>query len=306
DGTSKIKQKIAPKSGSKNGRSPHFAYYPNSSHDGVGKEMTVTHKAYQEAISTLKIFCIETLDGEVIILEVEEAKLEYYINDEGQYYLVDILIVLKSTYPFYYFYKWEGILAIEIWVSHKTEQKKIEALNRKGIPTIECKISKKLLLNEDIQSDKEYLKNVQKVINRYSDIKFHLYGRFISDAKIDETSVWGEKYLEFKNYHNEKKRMELHFRKLEKQKLELEKKNKELISENYNLDLEIKNKHTVIEKLSKNKMEVEANKELLKICKIENENLIKKVSALNFELVKMKEYKDHPIKTFWKDKIRFK
>lgn len=34
--------------------------------------------------------------------------------------------------------------------------------------------------------------------------------------------------------------MELHFRKLEKQKLELEKKNKELISENYNLDLEIK------------------------------------------------------------------
>ncbi|EDN7524139.1 hypothetical protein GPZ15_15400, partial [Listeria monocytogenes] len=99
-----------------------------------------------------------------------------------------------------------------------------EALNRKGIPTIECKISKKLLLNEDIQS----------------------------------------------------------------------------------VDLEIKNKHTVIEKLSKNKMEVEANKELLKICKIENENLIKKVSALNFELVKMKEYKDHPIKTFWKDKIRFK
>ncbi|HGQ6679663.1 TPA: hypothetical protein ACL046_002953, partial [Listeria monocytogenes] len=55
-----------------------------------------------------------------------------------------------------------------------------------------------------------------------------------------------------------------------------------------------------------NKMEVEANKELLKICKIENGNLIKKVSALNFELVKMKEYKDHPIKTFWKDKIRFK
>lgn len=76
--------------------------------------------------------------------------------------------------------------------------------------------------------------------------------------------------------------MELHFRKLEKQKLELEKKNKELISENYNLDLEIKNKHTVIEKLSKNKMEVEANKELLKICKIENENLIKKSVSIEF------------------------
>lgn len=76
--------------------------------------------------------------------------------------------------------------------------------------------------------------------------------------------------------------MELHFRKLEKQKLELEKKNKELISENYNLDLEIKNKHTVIEKLSKNKMEVEANKELLKICKIENGNLIKKSVSIEF------------------------
>lgn len=86
----------------------------------------------------------------------------------------------------------------------------------------------------------------------------------------------------------------------------MEKKNKELISENYNLDLEIKNKYIVIEKLSKNKMEVEVNKELLKICKIENENLIKKVLVLNFELVKMKEYKDYLIKIFWKDKIWFK
>lgn len=306
DGTSKIKQKMTPKRGSKNGRCPHFAYYPNSSHDGVGKDMTVTHKAYQEGISKLKKFCIETLDGELIIIEIEDSKLEYYINDEGQYYLIDVFLNLKSTFPFYYFYKWRGILAVEIWVSHKTEFKKSGALKRKGIPAIECKISKKLSLNENIRNDSEYMDNIQKVINRYSNTKFHLYGNFISDVTPNKMTEWSEKYLELKKYHNEKRRMEIHIDKLKIQKEKLEVRNTTLVKSNSMLDLEIENKKSIIEDINNEIGEIKNNNVLLESYRSENKKLVVKNIKLNSELEKLQMYKDHPIKSLLKSKISFK
>ncbi|MGL4695733.1 hypothetical protein [Enterococcus larvae] len=306
DGTTKIKQKMTPKRGSKNGRRPHFAYYPNSSHDGIGKDMTVTHKAYQEGISELKKFCIETPEGEAVIVEVEKSELEYYINDGNRYYLIDIFLKLKSTYPFYYFYKWKGTLAIEIWVSHKTELKKIGALRRKGVPAIECKITKKLSLNENIQNYSEYMNNVQKVINRYSNVNFHLYGKFISNAIHDDITEWSEKYLEFKNYHEEKRRMEIHLDKLKLKIEELGEVNKSLTNENLIIDAEIRNKKSIITDVNDKIKKIETNRSEIESYDYRTKKLEEENAALISKLEELQNYKDHPIKSTLKAKFGFK
>ena len=60
-------------------------------------------------------------------------------------YRVDLYFSVERTEPKEYLYKWGGVLAIEVEVTHKTETQKTNHLLEMEIPVFEIKLSKKIL-----------------------------------------------------------------------------------------------------------------------------------------------------------------
>ncbi|SBO17632.1 hypothetical protein [Carnobacterium divergens] len=80
------------------------------------------------------------------------------------------------------YYKWNGILAIEIFVTHKVEDFKKYDLEKKEIPIIEVEIKKKYRINENANQAEIYAYK-SMITNMF---KKKIFGKLISDPSNKE------------------------------------------------------------------------------------------------------------------------
>lgn len=147
---SNIALPIFPKINSKGKGTAYYSYYNESPSElrirntefMTGSDMTLTHQLFTQIFANLEEFDITFYANgkwQVVQLYVKSGTAEHYIRDPetGHYYFTDVYLELEGTYPYHYFYEWNGHLALEVKVSHGVNKVKKEDLNRLGIPVFE-------------------------------------------------------------------------------------------------------------------------------------------------------------------------
>lgn len=121
-----------------------FTNRKSHSMGGVG----IPHQLVQNEIYKLKSFKFKAYGKQFNIL-IKEVSLEYSVI-EGKY-RVDCLLHLRPTCKFYNFFN--GMIAIEVTDTHKTDQEKIDHLRRAGFWVLEIGITGRKSWHLD---DKDY------------------------------------------------------------------------------------------------------------------------------------------------------
>ncbi|MBF4696072.1 hypothetical protein ISU02_23485 [Fusibacter sp. Q10-2] len=147
----------------------------------VGDGESITHEYIKEMISELHELNFIVNDKDIRIF-VKEAYTEYRIDTDSNQYIVDIFVEFEKSEPFYYFEKWLGILAIEIYVSHKTEyQKKID-LKKIGVPIAEVSIPSSWDLEQYYGDENLFNKKISEMKKMFEN---KIYAQLISDPESD-------------------------------------------------------------------------------------------------------------------------
>lgn len=157
-------------------KSKFFKYKNNPDTNGFRNkdDDLLSHSIAQDVISSLTTLNI-SLDrtNELLVIPIERSFTEYQIDTAQKKYRCDIFFELaapsdKSNRIYNeIYYKWNGILAVEIFVTHKVEDFKKYDLEQKEIPIIEVEIKKKFRITEnatrsEIYAYKSMLTNIFK------------------------------------------------------------------------------------------------------------------------------------------------
>lgn len=180
---------------------------------GDSDNESVKHQIAKEELSKLRILPLVQNDEKITVyVNADETIDEKTIHYGDIPYRVDLYFSVEKTEPKEYLYKWGGVLAIEVEVTHKTETQKKNHLLEMGIPVFEIKLSKKiirqykheeLLTNDDIHNMHLQFSNM---------FKRNIYGKFISNPirkeyfeMIDyekEMQLYEEKIMELKKIYD--------------------------------------------------------------------------------------------------------
>jgi hypothetical protein len=230
-----------------NGRgktNPFFQYKDARSSDG-GDGESITHEYIKNIISNLEILNIQHSKKEIKIY-VKNSYVEYRVDCEEGNYILDIFFEFEKSKPQYYFDKWRGVLAVEIFVSHKTENGKVEALKKNGIPVFEVNVKEKYYLEKCYENEKKLNNKIAGLKTMYGK---KIYGKLLSDPESEfyktkkvnneltsEISKCKTKSIErreqsqikYKDYESNFKRIDEENGKLKKENIRLKIKNKEM------------------------------------------------------------------------------
>lgn len=200
----KIGELMFPKKTSKDGRKAHFSYFPNSTHSGIASETSITHTIYELAIQQTKKIKLYIF-GEIIILYVKNAYPEYLVKTQNNRYYIDVYLELERTEPKSFYYKWGGHIAIEIYVTHKVGTSKAHDLELNRVQVCEVKIYDNERIPDDVDSEEEINKYVERVKKKVSDDK--ITGKMVNEVRPIKGTESEKRYLEVDQY--EKDIMEL-------------------------------------------------------------------------------------------------
>lgn len=235
----------------------YFRYPSGSSReDYIGQGESLTHELCKEAISELKTLKFISGKNEFIIY-VDEVEIEQKVEINGNRYYTDIFIWFNKSKPSYLVNKWGGKLAIEIYVTHETPEKKMRDFLNEGIPIIEIKISEKFRVDESRQMSSQEILRIKNTITQYYEEK--IFGKILSNPESEEY----KKMVEISQLKKTIEKLEEKNSLLEN---EIKKKNlyvQELQTENNTLKSQIENLYTDNRNLKIN----------LETLKIENEKL---------------------------------
>ena len=123
-------------------------------------------------------------------------------------YRVDLYFSVERTEPKEYLYKWGGVLAIEVEVTHKTETQKKNHLLEMEIPVFEIKLSKKIMRqykHEELLTDDDIHNMHLQFSNMF---KRNIYGKFISNPIRKEYSEMLDYIKEIQLYKEKIKELE--------------------------------------------------------------------------------------------------
>ena len=95
--------------------------------------------AFLSAFEVLQKFQIQEGETTIMIFPERIAKLQRVPFPDGGYSILKFYMKLEETYPYSAYYRFNGILAIEFYVSGKPSRLKRAELARKGIPLFEAK-----------------------------------------------------------------------------------------------------------------------------------------------------------------------
>lgn len=149
-----------------------FRFLPNQGlgewHSSSG--MRVEHQLAQEVISNLRYLHLKVRDKRTrpykdieYDIEVDNAILEQKLDIDKNRYFIDILIFFSKPYELSL--KWNGVLALEIYVTKSTHGQKIIDFEKKKVPLIEVYIGPKLRLNKAAKDTSEIEEeNLRKVL----------------------------------------------------------------------------------------------------------------------------------------------
>lgn len=113
---------------------------------------------------------------------MKESNLEFRFNTDNGIFQVDIFVEFEKSHPTNYLDKWMGVLAIEIYDSHKTGKEKSLVLEKHGIPVIEVKIPDYLDLSEIYENERLLEKKLGEIRRMYEN---KIYGKLLSDPESE-------------------------------------------------------------------------------------------------------------------------
>lgn len=158
-----------------------FFQYKNDRTEDHGQGEGVTHQYIKEMIAEMKILRFVIKDKPIVIY-VKESNVEYRFNTDSGAFQVDIFVEFENSDPNDYFDKWLGVLAIEIYDSHKTEKEKSLALEKHGIPVIEVNIPHYFDLSEIYNNEKILNRRLGDIRKMYEN---KIYGKLLSDPESE-------------------------------------------------------------------------------------------------------------------------
>lgn len=145
------------------------------------------------------------------------AKLQRVIFPDGGYSILKFYIKLEETYPYSAYYKFNGVLAIEFYVSGKPSRLKRAELARKGIPLFEAKASFPKWIQDNLPEEFENpqkLADIAKEIRAtYQERDYKLFGRFKKEHVITPDNE--RKYQTLKTYEEQCQELQEEIKQLE-------------------------------------------------------------------------------------------
>lgn len=171
------------------------------------------HQIAKEELSKLRILHLVQNDEKITVyVNTNETIAEKTIHYGDIPYRIDLYFSVERTDPKKYLYIWGGILAIEVEVTHKTENQKKNHLFEMGIPVFEIKLSKKIIRqykHEELLTDNDIHNMHLQFSNMF---KRNIYGKFISTPirkeysemldYIKEIQLYKEKIMELKKIYD--------------------------------------------------------------------------------------------------------
>lgn len=324
----------------KRGR-PYFVYYPNNAPGNIvnnkeGINKTLAHDLFQNIFSTLSEFDMH------LRYMSKDSKIEIKVKSSGidrrikvtntKTYVVDILLNLEETYPYSYYYKWNGQLALEISVSSIETFEKVSELSKYGLQVcelrvpksiiMECKEATKGILHIDSEvgeeqtvnsSDETPVEEYNKLYSKYYELfktrKFKAFA--IELGSIETKDGWRERYENMSKYEEQVEKMNdlIKYRQAELDKLNNEISNKQdkltVIKKEYNkIENYVETKNLTINKLNTDIMnEKKQNATLHEELEIANKSL-KELQSKKDELTEKVEKLEN--KSLWKKILKWK
>lgn len=200
-------EKVFPKRSSTDGKAAHFSYYSGSTHEGVGSEMTMSHKLYEIVYSEASRLLLDEF-GTQIVVYIKNASPEYVYRTSYNLYRIDIMLELERTEPLLYYYKWNGKLALEIAVTHKVEKSKINDLTENGIQIFQVKIYDNQRVPEDIYNEEQHEHYKQIIRKRVEKSNYKVVGRYVNNVFPEAGSNMEERYTILVNFEKEKRKLQ--------------------------------------------------------------------------------------------------
>lgn len=279
-------EKIFPKRSSNDGKAAHFSYYPGSTHAGISSEMTMTHKIYEIVYSETKKILLDAF-GEQVMVFIKHASLEHFFRTAYNSYLIDVMLEIERTEPSSYYYKWNGKLALEIYVTHKVERSKINDFSENGIQLFQIKIYDNQKVPEDIENEEQFNYYKQVIRKRIEKSNYKVVGRYLNNVFPEVGSTMEERYRILADFEKERQRLQEHILNNEKMIKEQEEKIRNNEASLYGQSKELKKTHNqLIENSNKLKLVekiYQQNIELTKQHQTDRETIFQLQNELNKE-----------------------
>ena len=161
--------------------------------------------AFLSAFEVIQKFQIQEGETTIMIFPERIAKLQRVPFPDGGYSILKFYMKLEETYPYSAYYRFNGILAIEFYVSGKPSRLKRAELARKGIPLFEAKaFFPKWIqesLPEEFENPEELATIAKEIRTTYQDRDYKLYGRFQKEYMITPDNE--RKYQTLKTYEDQ-------------------------------------------------------------------------------------------------------
>lgn len=147
----------------------YFKYYKTNKESIISKDESLTHEICKELIADMRILKFKT-PKKVFTIFARESEIEYEIKFKNSKFYIDVFVNFEKSEPMSLVSKWNGALAIEVFVSHKTEENKIEKLNKNGYAIVEVNIPEWLKIDESKEVSEEYFELMKsRIIEYFSD-----------------------------------------------------------------------------------------------------------------------------------------
>ena len=161
--------------------------------------------AFLSAFEVIQKFQIQEGETTIMIFPERIAKLQRVPFPDGGYSILKFYMKLEETYPYSAYYRFNGILAIEFYVSGKPSRLKRAELARKGIPLFEAKAFFPKWIQESLPEEFENLEELatiaKEIRTTYQDRDYKLYGRFQKEHMITPDNE--RKYQTLKTYEEQ-------------------------------------------------------------------------------------------------------
>lgn len=225
--------------------------------------------AFLSAFEAIQKFQIQ--EGKTTIKVFPEwiAKLQRVSFPDGGYSILKFYMKLEETYPYSAYYRFNGVLAIEFYVSGKPSRLKRAELAREGIPLFEAKAFFPKWIQESLPENfgnPEELAAIAKAIRTtYQDTDYKLYGRFQKEHAITPENE--RKYQTLKSYEDQCQKLQAEIKQLEESFSQKTEKVNQLREEIRQAEVRLRHyceKEEYYKKLEKNNQKLEADKQRLK------------------------------------------
>ncbi|ETT77250.1 hypothetical protein C173_05401 [Paenibacillus sp. FSL R7-277] len=184
---------------------PFFQYKNADPEDPDGGE-GITHQYVKEIIAEIKVLNF-VINNKPIIIHVRESNLEFRFNTDNGIFQVDIFVEFEKSHPTNYLDKWMGVLAIEIYDSHKTGREKSSALEKHGIPVVEVKIPDYLDLSKIYENERLLEKKLGEIRRMYEN---KIYGQLLSDPESEYYKLKKQNNILLNEISNTKQKLSMY------------------------------------------------------------------------------------------------